>query len=89
MRLKGSTALDHIKIIKISGGTLADSYLAKGFILDKSIGTNQPKRMEKAKIMVANSPMDTDKIKVRLILLFSNSKCLTLICVDLWLACAR
>jgi T-complex protein 1 subunit beta len=64
VRLKGSTALDHIKIIKISGGTLADSYLAKGFILDKSIGTNQPKRMEKAKIMVANSPMDTDKIKI-------------------------
>lgn len=25
---------------------------------------NQPKRMEKAKILVANTPMDTDKVKV-------------------------
>ena len=25
---------------------------------------NQPKRLEKAKILVANTPMDTDKVKV-------------------------
>ena len=35
-----------------------------GFILDKKIGVNQPKRIEKAKILVANTPMDTDKVKV-------------------------
>ena len=35
-----------------------------GFILDKKIGVNQPKRLEKAKILVANTPMDTDKVKV-------------------------
>jgi T-complex protein 1 subunit beta len=35
-----------------------------GFILDKRIGVNQPKRLEKAKILVANTPMDTDKVKV-------------------------
>lgn len=38
--------------------------LTKGFILDKKIGVNQPKRLEKAKILVANTPMDTDKVKV-------------------------
>lgn len=32
--------------------------------MDKKIGVNQPKRIENAKILVANTPMDTDKIKV-------------------------
>ena len=35
-----------------------------GFLLQKKIGVNQPKRIENAKILVANTPMDTDKIKV-------------------------
>jgi len=35
-----------------------------GFLLDKKIGVNQPKRVENAKILIANTPMDTDKIKV-------------------------
>ncbi|RIB17055.1 T-complex protein 1 subunit beta [Gigaspora rosea] len=64
LRLKGSTNLEHIQIIKKVGGRLIDSYLDEGFILDKKIGVNQPKRIEKAKILVANTPMDTDKIKI-------------------------
>ncbi|KNC82622.1 T-complex protein 1 subunit beta [Sphaeroforma arctica JP610] len=64
MRLKGNTNIDSIHLIKKLGGSLADSYLDEGFILDKKIGVNQPKRIENAKIMVANTPMDTDKIKV-------------------------
>ncbi|CDO78272.1 hypothetical protein BN946_scf184588.g2 [Trametes cinnabarina] len=64
LRLKGSTDLDHIQIIKKAGGKLTDSYLDEGFILDKSIGTNCPKRLENAKILIANTSMDTDKIKV-------------------------
>lgn len=35
-----------------------------GFLLDKKIGVNQPKRIENAKILIANTGMDTDKIKV-------------------------
>lgn len=35
-----------------------------GFLLDKKIGVNQPKRMENANILIANTGMDTDKIKV-------------------------
>ncbi|KAI9099423.1 T-complex protein 1 subunit beta [Phlyctochytrium arcticum] len=64
LRLKGSTNLDNIQIIKKPGGRLIDSYLDEGFILDKKIGVNQPKRIENAKILVANTPMDTDKIKI-------------------------
>ncbi|KAI0759737.1 chaperonin Cpn60/TCP-1 family [Trametes elegans] len=64
LRLKGSTDLEHIQIIKKAGGKLTDSYLDEGFILDKTIGTNSPKRLENAKILIANTSMDTDKIKV-------------------------
>lgn len=32
--------------------------------MDKKIGVNQPKRIENAKILIANTGMDTDKIKI-------------------------
>lgn len=64
LRMKGSTDLTHIQIIKKAGGKLKDSYLDEGFILDKKFGVNQPKRIENAKILVANTAMDTDKIKI-------------------------
>ena len=64
MRLKGSNNLEHIQMIKKQGGSLRESYLEEGFILEKSIGVGQPKRIENANILVANTSMDTDKIKV-------------------------
>jgi len=64
LRLKGSGSLDAIQIIKIQGGTLEDSFLDSGFLLNKKVGMHQPQRMENAKILIANTPMDTDKIKV-------------------------
>ncbi|KAJ3816788.1 chaperonin Cpn60/TCP-1 family [Lentinula raphanica] len=64
LRLKGSTGLEHIQIIKKVGGKLTDSYLNEGFILDKAIAVNSPRRLENAKIMIANTSMDTDKIKI-------------------------
>jgi len=63
-RLKSSGNLDAIQIIKISGGTLDDSFLDDGFILKKQPGVRQPKRVENAKILIGNTSMDTDKIKV-------------------------
>ncbi|GAA94814.1 uncharacterized protein L969DRAFT_54917 [Mixia osmundae IAM 14324] len=64
LRLKGSTDLEHIQIIKKVGGRLVDSYLDDGFILDKKISVNCPRMAENAKIMIANTSMDTDKIKI-------------------------
>jgi T-complex protein 1 subunit beta len=64
LRLKGSTNLDSIQIIKKCGGSLRDSFLDEGFILDKKIGVGQPKRIENAVILVANTAMDTDKVKI-------------------------
>ncbi|AQZ10452.1 CCT2 (YIL142W) [Zygosaccharomyces parabailii] len=64
LRLKGSTNLDHIQILKIPGGKLTDSFLDEGFILAKKFGNNQPKKVTNAKILIANTSLDTDKIKV-------------------------
>eukprot|EP00879_Flechtneria_rotunda_P004896 GHRR01005170.1.p1 GENE.GHRR01005170.1~~GHRR01005170.1.p1 ORF type:complete len:533 (+),score=185.87 GHRR01005170.1:234-1832(+) len=63
-RLKGSGNLDAIHLIKKTGGALKDSFLDEGFILDKKIGVGQPKRITDAKVLIANTPMDTDKIKI-------------------------
>ena len=62
--LQGSGNLEAIQLIKKLGGGLQDSYLDEGFLLDKKVGVNQPKRIENAKILIANTPMDADKIKV-------------------------
>lgn len=64
LRLKGSTDLEMIHIIKKPGGSMWDSFLDEGFILEKKIGVGQPKRIEDAKILLANTAMDTDKIKI-------------------------
>lgn len=64
LRLKGNTDLSCIQIVKKVGGAMQDSYLEKGFVLDKKIGVGQPKRIENARILVANTALDTDKIKI-------------------------
>merc|ERR1711915_842021 len=65
LRLKGSGSLDAIQIIRIQGGSLDESFLDEdGFLLNKKPGMFQPQRVENAKILIANTPMDTDKIKV-------------------------
>lgn len=64
LRLRGSTNLDHIQIIKKSGGSLSDSWLEEGFILEKKLGVGQSTRVENAKILIANTAMDTDKVKI-------------------------
>lgn len=64
LRLKGSGNLDAIHIVKKTGGSLKDSYLEEGFILEKKIGVGQPKRLENPKILLSNTAMDTDKVKI-------------------------
>merc|ERR1712226_1395785 len=64
LRLKGSNNLELIKIIKKPGGTLKDSFLDEGFILEKQISVGCVRNKKNARIMVANTPMDYDKIKI-------------------------
>jgi len=56
--------LTHIQILKKQGGSLNMSYLEDGFLLEKKIGVGMPKFAKDCKILVANTPMDTDKIKI-------------------------
>ncbi len=39
-------------------------FLESGFILEKKIAVGGPKTLQNAKILVANTSMDTDKIKI-------------------------
>lgn len=64
LRIKESSDLGLIQIIKKPGGTLKDSYLDEGFILEKQISIGCPRRVENARILLANTPMDYDKIKI-------------------------
>lgn len=59
--------LSAIQVIKKRGATLADSFLDEGFLLDKKPGVHQPQKITDAKILIANTPMDTDKIKVTIL----------------------
>ena len=56
--------LSHMLAFRWCIWLVQDSFLDEGFILDKKIGVGQPKRIENAKILVANTAMDTDKIKI-------------------------
>ncbi len=64
LRLRGSTDLNMIQVVKKLGGNLRDSYLDEGFILDKKFGVGSKRRIENAVVMVANTSMDNDKIKI-------------------------
>ena len=64
LRLKGSGNLEYIKIIKKAGGTLSDSFIADGMILEKTIAVGCKKLAKNPKVMVANTPLDHDKIKI-------------------------
>lgn len=64
LRLKGSGNLELIQIIKRIGASLKESYLSEGFILEKSISVGCPRSKTNPRIMVANTPMDYDKIKI-------------------------
>ena len=55
--------LSAIHTITIPGGSLDDSFLDEGFLLARPIGKFQPRRIEKAKILLANTGMDADKPK--------------------------
>merc|ERR1712106_1123683 len=64
IRADPKATLESIQIIKKLGGAMSDSFLDEGFLLAKTPGQNQPRRVENAKILLANTAMDTDKIKV-------------------------
>lgn len=63
-RLRGAGNLERVHVIKKLGGSLGDSYLEEGFLLEKSISFGGPRRKERARVLVANTPMDYDRVKI-------------------------
>ncbi|BAA79891.2 thermosome alpha subunit [Aeropyrum pernix K1] len=54
--------LDYVKIEKKKGGSLLDSKLVRGIVLDKEVvHPAMPKRVENAKILVLDAPLEVQK----------------------------
>ncbi|MET1160242.1 MAG: thermosome subunit beta [Thermoprotei archaeon] len=57
--------LDNIQIIKKYGGSLADSMLVYGIVLDKEVvHPGMPRRVEKAKIALLDTPLEIEKPEI-------------------------
>jgi len=63
-RLKGSTNLNYIQVIKKLGGSIKDSFLCDGLILEKEISTGCKRSLKNCRILASNTPMDYDKVKI-------------------------
>ena len=60
-----SVDLDNIKVEKKAGGSIHDTRLIKGMVLDKEVvHTGMPKRIEKAKIALINSALEIEKTEM-------------------------
>ena len=57
--------LDNIKVEKKAGGSIHDTTLIKGMVLDKEVvHVGMPKRIEKAKIALINSALEIEKTEM-------------------------
>src|SRR5947209_10025715 len=60
-----SVDLDNIKVEKKAGGSIHDTKLIKGIVLDKEVvHAGMPKRVEKAKIALINSALEIEKTEM-------------------------
>ena len=64
LRLRGSTNLNYIQVIKKLGGSIKESFLCDGLILEKSISIGCKSSLKDCKVLASNTPMDYDKIKI-------------------------
>ena len=57
--------LDHVQVIKKHGGSLLDSQLVYGIVLDKEVvHPGMPRRVEKAKIALLDTPLEVEKPEI-------------------------
>jgi archaeal chaperonin len=57
--------IDNVKVEKKSGGSIDDTKLIRGIVLDKEVvHAGMPKRVEKAKIALINSPLEIEKTEM-------------------------
>jgi thermosome len=57
--------IDNAKVEKKAGGSMLDTKLIKGIVLDKEVvHAGMPKKVEKAKIVLLNSPLEIEKTEI-------------------------
>ena len=62
---KSSVDLDNIKVEKKAGGSIQDTSLIKGIVLDKEIvHSGMPTRIQKAKIALINTALEIEKTEM-------------------------
>ena len=64
LRLRGSGNLEYIKIIKKPGGTLGDSFIADGMVLEKTIATSCARSIENPRVPNLASKISRPKSRV-------------------------
>ena len=65
--------INNIQIIKKHGGSLADTKLVYGIVLDKEVvHPGMPKRVEKAKIALIDAPLEVEKTEIDAEIRISN-----------------
>ncbi|KAI5185357.1 T-complex protein 1 subunit beta [Nematocida homosporus] len=58
------TDIEMVNIIKIVGGEISESHIDSGLMLECDVGPGQKTRVENPKVLVVNTALDTDKIKI-------------------------
>ncbi len=54
--------IDHIKVEKKAGGSVSDSQIVNGIVLDKEVAnSSMPKKVENAKIALVSAPLEIEK----------------------------
>lgn len=57
-------SIDMIRVIKIHGGEVCDSSVSEGIILEGDVGPGQKTEWDAPRVLVVNTSLDADKIKV-------------------------
>ncbi|KAI5170851.1 T-complex protein 1 subunit beta [Nematocida sp. LUAm3] len=58
------TDIEMMKMIQIVGGEITDSTVEEGILLECDIGPGQKTRVENPRVLVVNTALDTDKVKI-------------------------
>nr|XP_027200352.1 T-complex protein 1 subunit beta-like [Dermatophagoides pteronyssinus] len=62
--LKNKNSLQLINVVKLAGARLCESQLVEGILIDKRLAYGAPKTITDARVLLANTALDADKIKI-------------------------
>jgi len=59
-----ATDIEMVNFVKIAEGEVSSSYVEEGILLECDIGPGQKTEMDSPRVLVVNTAMDTDKVKI-------------------------